>query len=347
LARAAADVVLPRTPIGDDVSVGDYVAARMGREIVDRLVDPLLGGVYAGRADQLSLAATVPQLDVHVRRHRTLLGAARAARATSPAATGQPLFATLRGGLGRLPAAVVAATRERATVRTRATVRELIATPRGYQVVVGDTRTPELIDADAVVLALPGRRAARLLSDVSPQAGVEVSALDYANVAIVTLAYSRVDVPALHGTGFLVPSVEGRTTKAMTYASAKWQHLADSDVAIFRGSLGRYGDERVLHTEDEHLVDIVGADLVALAGVAGRPVASRVTRWGGGLPQYTPGHLDRVRRARSALPPGLVLCGAAYDGVGIPACVRSGREAAAGLLGLLRQSRREREEEGA
>jgi oxygen-dependent protoporphyrinogen oxidase len=335
LTRAALDAVLPRTPVGDDVSVGAYVRARAGDELVDRLVDPLLGGVYAGQADQLSLAATVPQLDAHIRRHRTLLGAARAARAVGVAADG-PVFATIRGGLGRLPAAVVASMP--VTVRTGATVRGLAQTAKGYRVIVGDTRAPEELEVDAVIVAVPARRAARLLSGVAPAAAGVVGVLDYASVAIVTLAYRRADVPALRGTGFLVPAAERRVSKAVTYASAKWVHLNDADVVVFRGSVGRYGDAQVLQRDDADLVSAVAADIAAATGLTAAPVASRVSRWGGGLPQYAPGHLNRVRQARSALPARLVVCGAAYDGVGIPACVRSGREAATTLLGVLRQS---------
>jgi oxygen-dependent protoporphyrinogen oxidase len=205
--------------------------------------------------------------------------------------------------------------------------------------------------ADAVIVAVPARPAARLLSDVSSAAAELVGVLDYASVAVVTLAYRRADMPALRGTGFLVPAVLGRTTKAVTYASAKWAHLDGNEIVIVRASVGRYGDEHVLQRADADIADAVGGDLAAAIGLRGAPIATRVTRWGGGLPQYAPGHLDRVRRARSALPERLVVCGAAYDGVGIPACVRSGRAAAEALLGVLRQSGRGRDgeenEEGA
>jgi oxygen-dependent protoporphyrinogen oxidase len=331
------DLVLPRTRIGEDTTVGAYVGARLGREVVDRLVDPLLGGVYAGRADDLSLAATVPVLHANLGRHRTLIGAARAVRRSGRVPAGAPVFATLRGGLGRLPDAVLAASG--AAVRTQATVRAVSLTASGFELVVGDARSPETVTADGVILAVPSRPAARLLTDIAPDAAREIGVVDYANVAIVTLAYRRTDMPPLHGTGFLVPTVDGRTTKAVTYASRKWSHLAPDDLEIIRASVGRYGDERALHADDEALTATVAGELSTALGLPTRPVETRVTRWGGGLPQYTTGHLDRVRRARSALPARLVVCGAAYDGVGIPACVRSGREAAAQLAGVLRQSR--------
>lgn len=329
LLRAAADLVLPRTTFDDDIAVGAYVAARLGREVVDRLVDPLLGGVYAGRADGLSLLATVPQLAVHVRGHRTLLGAARAAQAATTA-TDAPVFAGLVGGLGRLPDAIAAVLRRTGVeIRTDAMVRGIDQTADGFVLTVGAVPSATQIRARCVVLAVPATPAARLLGVVAPAAAAEIGGINYASVATVTLGYR--DRPgALKGSGFLVPAVERRTTKAATYLSEKWAHLT-GELTVVRASVGRYGDEGDIQRGDDDLVAAVHADLVAVIGVSASPVLSRVNRWGGGLPQYAPGHLDRVRRARSALPAGLVVCGAAYDGVGVPACIRSGRDAAAVL----------------
>ena len=321
LGRAALDRVLPRTPPGDDVSVGRYVAARLGREVVDRLVDPLLGGVYAGRADQLSMAVTVPDLMRTVRRERSLMAAARAA--IRPPTEG-PVFATLAGGLSRLVAAVAVAAG--ADCRTGTTVRELRRTATGWQLVLGSARDPTLLDADAVVLAVPAAPAARLLAGAAPNAALELAGLDYASVASITLIY-RQPVPAA-GSGALVPAVEGRLVKAATFLSAKWPHLRPAvtgGLTVVRASVGRYGDPADLQRDDADLIRAAAADLTAMTG-AGEPIAGRVTRWGGALPQYPVGHLDRAARIRAAvgLQPGLAICGAAYDGVGIPACIASG-----------------------
>jgi oxygen-dependent protoporphyrinogen oxidase len=164
---------------------------------------------------------------------------------------------------------------------------------------------------------------------VAPAAAAEISGVDYASVVTVTLAYSG-PLTGMSGSGFLVPAVERRLTKAVTFLSAKWSHLA-GELTLVRGSVGRYGEEHDVQRDDGDLVAAVHADLVAAIGIERPPVLSRVSRWGGGLPQYATGHLDRVRRARAALPAGVVVCGAAYDGVGIPACVRSGQVAAAVL----------------
>lgn len=333
IARAALDPVLPRTPRGDDVSVGRYVTARLGREIVDRLVDPLLGGVYAGRADELSMAVTVPDLMRTVRRERSLLSAARAA--LRPASAG-PVFHTVPGGLSRLVDAVAEAANS--TLSTGTPVREMRRTAAGWKLVLGSTRDPQILDADAVVLALPAAPAARLLGTTMPAAAAELAGLEYASVAGITLVY-RQPVPS-PGSGLLVPAVEGRLVKAATFSSAKWPHLTPAvsgGLTVVRASVGRHGSPADLQRDDADLVSAATAELSAMAG-AGTPIASRVTRWGGALPQYPVGHLDRVARIRAAvtLQPGLAVCGAAYDGVGIPACIASGERAAGEVVERLR-----------
>jgi oxygen-dependent protoporphyrinogen oxidase len=311
---------------GQDVSVGALVRARLGEPVLDRLVDPLLGGVYAGRGDDLSLAATVPALAAACRTSSTLTGAVRAALSgRSPG--GGPVFATIDGGMSRLVDAVVAASG--VDVRLGESVRELHRLPGGWR--VGG------LDTDAVVLAVPARPAARLLAGVSPAAAAEVGVLDYASVALVALAVRGARLPAL--SGFLVPASEGYAVKALTIFTTKWGHLTPPDgLALLRASVGRYGDTAALGRTDEDLAALVHAELgVLLGGALPVPEWVRVTRWGGALPQYAPGHLDRVAAARVALAdlPGIALAGAAYDGVGIPACVRSGWAAADRLLGSM------------
>jgi oxygen-dependent protoporphyrinogen oxidase len=339
LYRAAADLALAGSPASQDVSVGDLVARRFGREVVERLLDPLLGGVYAGRADLLSLHATLPALAAPAARFRSLLLAARTARPAAPAADG-PVFAGVVGGLGRLPAAVAAASG--ADVWLRTTVRALERTPAGWRLTTGSAADPSYVDAEAVVLAVPAAPAARLLRDVAPSAAAEVGGIDYASVGIVTLVLDG--PPPGRGSGYLVPAVEGRATKAVTFTSRKWDHLSGGP-AVVRASLGRYGETAVLQRDDAELVETVRAELVQAVGPLPPLVDSRVTRWGGALPQYAVGHVERVRRVRAALGglPGLAVAGAAYDGVGVPACARSGREAAqAALAGLAHNGRHDR-----
>lgn len=328
LNRVPLDLVLPGPRLDTDITVGALVGRRLGREVVERLVDPLLGGVYAGRADTLSLQATLPQLVPHLARQRSLLLAARAAL-PRPAATTSP-FATLPAGLGTLPQHLAA--RTAADIRLGTTVRELARTPSGWRLTLGSAAAPEALEVDAVVLAVPAAPAARLLAPVVPTAAAELSGLDYASVALVTLV---LDGPVGgSGSGFLVPAVEGRTTKAVTYFSRKWGHLPQTPFVV-RGSIGRYGEAADLQRTDEELVAAVVQDLAAIAGPVPRVLDSRVTRWGGSLPQYAVGHVDLVRRLRDAVArhPRLAVAGAAYDGVGIPVCIRSGRGAARAVLG--------------
>jgi protoporphyrinogen/coproporphyrinogen III oxidase len=333
-ARLPLDRVLPRTRFDEDVAVGTYVTARLGREVVDRLVEPLLGGVYAGRADTLSFAATMPDLAAAAGRHRSLMDAAREVRAAAARDTG-PAFAGLPGGIARLPPAVAAAAG--AQVRTGVTVRELRRTSAGWSMTTGPTREPEEIAADAVIVAVPARPAARLLEGELPTAAAELAALDYASVALVTLAYPRGAFDGVrHGSGFLVPPIENRVAKGVTISSAKWPWVAAAEpgTVIVRVSIGRYGEQHDLQRDDADLASLAATELADLAGVRGAPIDAIVTRWGGALPQYAVGHRDRVRRIREAVAaaPALAVCGAAYDGVGVAACIATARLAAESIL---------------
>ncbi len=308
----------------DDVSVAAFVSDRLGREVVDRLVEPLLGGVYAGHADQLSLRATAPQIAAL---GDDLLAGAAAARAAATA-TG-PVFAGLVGGVAQLPAAVAAGVE----VRVDATVREIARTGDGWRLSVGPTTDVESISVDAVVVAAPAPAAARLLADTAPDAAFALAAIDYASVAIVTYVFD--EGPDFAGSGFLVPPVDGTFIKAATISSNKWGWVADSGRTVIRASVGRAGEATLLQTGDADLVDRALADLRSAFGVLPDPVDSRVQRWGGGLPQYAVGHLDRVDTIERGIAGvvGLEVCGAAYRGVGIPAVIASGRAAARRLLG--------------
>ncbi|MFJ1704118.1 protoporphyrinogen oxidase [Kitasatospora sp. NPDC088346] len=320
--------------LGPDVAIGAYVAARLGPEVVDRLVEPLLGGVYAGQAREISLKAAVPQLLAVAREGGSLVGGVH--RMLGRATAGGPVFQGLRGGIGTLPQAVEAYCRRAgADLRTDTPVTELRRTRDGWRVRTEDGE----LAADAVVLAVPAPRAAALLRTELPGAAAELGGIEYAGMALVTMAFHRSELTEpLVGSGFLVPPVDGRSIKASTFSSNKWGWLdrAAPDAFLLRTSLGRYREEQALALPDEELVARSLADLAEAVGLRARPYDTAVTRWAGGLPQYPVGHLDRVARIRTAVAAagGLALCGAAYDGVGIPACVASARRAVAELAGL-------------
>ncbi|MFD7683448.1 protoporphyrinogen oxidase [Streptomyces sp. NPDC060187] len=346
LRRVERDADLPRTEVGDDIAVGAYVAARMGREVVDRLVEPLLGGVYAGDAYRISLRLAVPQLYAAARTHTSLTEAVREIQAKAAAAqqTG-PVFMGIDGGVGRLPLAVAESVTARGgEILTGTPVTELRRTgPAGsasderrgsaWRIVAGG----RVLHADAVVLAVPAPAAAALLRAEAPAAATELAAVEYASMALVTLAYRSADATLPEGSGFLVPPVDGHTIKASTFASRKWGWIAERnpDLTVLRTSVGRYGETEVLGRPDDDLVRVSRHDLREATGLDAEPVETRVTRWDDGLPQYPVGHHARVARVREHVGrlPGLAVCGAAYDGVGIPACIASAYAAVDGLGG--------------
>jgi len=321
---------------GDDVAVGTLVRRRFGDAVLDRLVDPLLGGVYAGRADDLSLAATMPGLAAAARKERTLAAAVRAAMAAAPRPAGTPTFATVAHGLGQLPKAVAMASG--ATVRLGTTVRRLEPAGDRWRLHMGPVPQTASVVVDAVVLAVPAPPAARLLREVDGAAADLVGVLEYASVALVTLAYPPgTELP--QRSGLLVPASEGMLIKAATFFPRKWAHHRHTDGPVLvRASVGRFGEEATLHATDNHLAAAAHRDLTRIVPGLPTPQASRVQRWGGALPQYGPGHPDRVAAARDRLPATLRLAGAAYDGVGIAACVRSGQAAARQVAAALEES---------
>ncbi|MEV6508121.1 protoporphyrinogen oxidase [Streptomyces sp. NPDC051642] len=336
LRRIEREADLPRTEVGDDVAVGEYVAARLGREVVDRLVEPLLGGVYAGDAYRISMRSAVPQLYQAAKSHDSLTEAVRGIQERAAAAqqTG-PVFMGIHGGVGQLPLAVAESARARgAEILTGTPVTELRRSgAAGWRVVAGD----RVLDADGVIVAVPAPVAAELLRPEAPGAAAELSAVEYASMALITLAYRRADVELPEGSGFLVPPVDGRTIKASTFASQKWGWIADEnpDVLVLRTSVGRYGETTILERDDTGLVDVSRHDLREATGLDAKPLATRVTRWTDGLPQYPVGHYARVARIREHVGklPGLAVCGAAYDGVGIPATIASAYAAVERLTG--------------
>lgn len=326
--------ILGERPVGHalevpdkDVSVAEHLVPRVGQEVVDRLVEPLLGGVYAGHADQLSLHSTAPQI--------AALGAdplAAAARSTdAPTRTG-PVFAGIVGGMGRLPGAVVAA--GRLDVRTGATVRSISRSGDGWEVHHGPTTDVSTERVDGVVLATPAPATARLLGETAPEAAFALADLEYASMAVVTLVLDG-PVPS-DASGFLVPPVDGTSIKGSTFSSVKWSWLAERAAGrgVLRASIGRAGDSTVLLATDEHVVDLATTDLRSALGTLPDVVDAHVQRWGGALPQYRVGHGGLVATVEQSVAgvDGLEVCGAAYEGIGVPAVIASGQGAARRLL---------------
>lgn len=355
LFRIPLDHVLPQTTIIGDVSVGDYVATRLGREVVDRLVEPMLGGVYAGRSEELSLEMAVPALFRLAKRERSLLNAAKETRQTGAAPSGArrgPVFAGISGGVGRLPIALAERLKRRGVeINLRTAVRSIRRDGAGWRVTTNRKGDREGTYADAIVVATPALSTAKLLRKINPSAAAALDTVGYASVALTTFLYSAQDAtPRVSGSGFLVPPVEGFSVKAATFSSRKWEWVAREgsqgsgragkgrrDYLVVRASLGRYGEPGMLQQSDDDLAAVAAAELSAIAGLPGRPLASKVTRWTDALPQYTVGHRSRMATVREALvdTPGITVCGATYDGVGIAACIGSAQFAAGQVNGYL------------
>ncbi|GAA1924851.1 protoporphyrinogen oxidase [Nocardioides marmoribigeumensis] len=327
MARVEGEPGLPRKILDGDLSVGDLVVDRFGTELLDRVVEPLLGGVYAGHAREISARAAIPQVVALLAGNPSLLHAAEDSLA---AASDDPVFAGIVGGVGRLPQELARGL----DVRLGEPAIELRRTPEGFRVLHGSAYRPSSVDAAAVVVALPPPNASRLLGPLAPAAATVLAEVEVASMAVVTMAFAAEQFPRVEGSGFLVPPVDGRSIKAATYSFRKWDWVcragADKGLVHLRASLGRHREERELQRDDFELVDTVVVDLAAAIGLQSGPVDWHVQRWGGGLPQYAVGHLDRVARIRSAVAavPGLAVCGATYDGVGVPACIASAVAAA-------------------
>lgn len=330
VARVAEDLTRPGSPPNDDEPIGAVIERRIGPEALDRLVDPLVGGINAGDSRRLSLAATVPQLDAAARDpdHPSLVEACRAQQRRAAGAAEAPVFASPRDGMGRLVDALVA---------TMSTVDLVLGTSVE---VVEPARSGWLVDGrevDGLVLALPASVAAALVPPAAAEAKRHLAAIEHASVALVTLAVAADDVGRpLDASGFLVPRVEGLAVTACSWASSKWAHLAAADgTVLLRSSVGRHGDDRALDLDDGKLVERVVDDLGRTMALRGAPSEARVSRWPGSFPQYAPGHLDRVDAIEADLAahaPGIVVAGAALRGVGVPACIRQGGAAASALI---------------
>ncbi|WP_433295135.1 protoporphyrinogen oxidase [Pseudonocardia sp. CA-142604] len=336
LATVAAEPALPLGwERGGDVALGGLLRERFGEELADRLADPLLGGVYSGRVDALGLRATIPALAAALDDGApSLTAAADAATPAPPPARGDapaPVFGALSGGYRVLLDALAA--EADAHVRLGTTVRELCPQETGWRLTLGPTTAPEGLDVDAVVLAIPAPAAARLLSEAAPSAARAAAEIELASSVVVALAYRGEDTAGLPPTsGVLIATGEPLSAKAFTHSTNKWSHLSPDGLVRLRASLGRFGEAATLQVDDAELVRRVRADLATLTGISAEPVAVHVQRWGGGLPQYGVGHLDRVRAIEHGLPAGLAVAGSALHGVGVPACIGTGRAAADRLV---------------
>jgi oxygen-dependent protoporphyrinogen oxidase len=335
--RARADLTSPNDRPGGDESIGALVRRRLGDEVLDRLVAPLLGGIWAGDCDRLSLRVAAANLAAARDRDASLIRGAAALRAEAleQGVADRPVFLAPRRGVSRLVDALAERLGPRLRCGTPVTGLEPVGggwrLETGHSARPAEHRRPAVL-ADRVVLATPAYVSAPLVEAVAPEAAAFLGGIHYASVALVAMVVprDRIDHP-LDGSGFLVPQSTGRLLTACSWMTSKWGHLGvDASIAVLRASAGRAGDGRALAMADDDLVAALVRDLGDTMGLRAAPDEVRVSRWEHSFPQPCPGHLDALGRAERALAdraPGLALAGAWSLGVGIPACIRSARRA--------------------
>lgn len=346
IARMAMDLVLPARRTTGDESLASFFRRRLGREAFDRVIEPLMAGIYAGDAEQISLNATFPRFTEMEHRYGSLIrgmlaGRKAVAQSSRNGAPTPTMFVTLRDGLGDMVRTLVTRIREAGVTlmpERRVTALRVRSSRLGvwtYDVLL---ENGPVVSADAVVLATPAYATADLVRSLSPTAAGLLGTISYASTATISLAYGADEVgSSVRGFGFVVPRVEGRDLLAATWTSLKWSHRAPTSHVLIRCYVGGVGREAILKTDDKTLVRRVREELQSMAGIAAEPTYVEVNRWERGMPQYTLGHLERLETIQVSLSPykGLYLTGAAYRGIGIPDCIRDGSETAGAVVRYL------------
>ncbi len=323
--RMGLDLVIPARRDSGDESVASFVRRRLGSEALDKIAEPMMGGVHVSDPESQSLLATFPRFADIERKHGSLIRGMLAGRRHRPPTTGKPLptFMTLVGGLGTLISTLVEKL-DGCQILTAATVTSLGASADGYRLRLGDGTE---LQADAVVLATPARDAARLLDPVDSTLAERLRSIRYVSTATVSLGYRRDTFPhPLDGFGVVIPSKEARRITACTWTSTKFDGRAPTDGVLVRCFLGSPRDDREARLPDDEIIRVAREEMRELMGVGVEPVLTRVYHWPNGHPQYDVGHLDllaeidRLRAAHS----GLYLTGSSYRGVGLPDCIHNG-----------------------
>ena len=332
--RLAAEYLIPRGAADHDESLASFARRRFGRETYERLIQPLVGGIYTADPEKLSLKATLPRFADMEHRHRSLI---RAAWRDQSAATADPHASGVRYGLFTAPedglASLVGAIEARlppGAVRLRQRIEKVSRAPSGRWHLT-TTNGAAFEPYDAVIVATPGPHAARLVSTLDADLSAEIASIEYAGCVVVALAYARSQIARpLDGFGFVVPLIERRQILSASFSSVKYAGRAPRDQVLIRVFMGGACQSELLDKDDQQLARIAAGELADLLSIAGEPCLVQVSRWERAMPQYHVGHLARVAKIERLIErhAGLVLAGNAYRGVGIPQCIRSGEEAA-------------------
>lgn len=349
LVRMGLESAVPRGSSTGDESLAAFLRRRFGAQAFERVLEPLMAGIYAGDAEHMSLRATFPRFFELEQQHGSVVrGMLAGKRAASPVLTDQPrrtMFVSLKNGLSDLVTALTSRLTQQGVelrVGARAEALRVRSHELGrwmYDLILHDGSA---LSADGVVLATPAYVSAELLRPLTPIAGGLLDMIPYASTATIAMAFPRPSTSAIEGFGFIVPRTERRHLIAATWTSLKWPYRAPSDQLLVRCYVGGVGREDILQLDDEALTAKVGEELAAACGISVEPSYTEVNRWWKAMPQYTLGHLDRLAQLEAAVSryPGLVLTGAGYRGVGIPDCILHGASAAERIVGDLVGGRR-------
>jgi oxygen-dependent protoporphyrinogen oxidase len=335
------ELLHPPRPVGKDETVAQMVERHFGSEVVDRLADPLLSGVYGGDAASLSVRAVLPKFVEMEENYGSLCRAMLAGRRKMAAMksakgyTPKPLFSSLKGGMQEMIDAIVARLNPQ-SIRTGTVVSALTRNGSGWELTT--ERGAERFDA--VIFATPARVASIMLAGIDKQLSADLGGVQYSSSITVTLGYQREDLKMCPpGFGFLVPRSEGTRMLATTFVHTKFPFRAPDNKALVRCFLGGAKDQGVLKMNDEEITALVRKELKQITGLTADPWFVKVYRWDRAMAQYTPGHLERIERIGATLKQmqNLAIAGNFYKGIGVPDCVRTGKEAAQQMAALARE----------
>jgi len=331
--RIASEWFHPRCEVNADESLASFVERHYGEEMVERLADPLLSGIYGGDASDLSLRAVLPRFADMQARYGSLGKALIANRKEAMNPVTRPVFTTLKDGLQQL-VNTISSHLPASCIRSNSEIQSLQAREPGWLI----SSNANVENFDGVIMAIPAHAAARLLEDSRPKLASELRDIRYSSSVTVSLVYDgKVRASLPEGFGYLVPRTEGKRVLAATFAHNKFPHRAPEDRALIRCFLGGTRDLAVLNLSEGEILRIVRAELRQILGIEAEPLFARAYKWKAAMAQYNVGHLEsleRIERQRVSAP-GLFLAGNAYNGIGIPDCVRSGREAASQAIAEL------------
>ncbi|SDI75364.1 protoporphyrinogen oxidase [Alteribacillus bidgolensis] len=334
--RAALDLFLPKSSTNNDQSLGGFFRRRLGSEVVDNLIEPLLSGIYAGDIDRLSLQSTFPQFHQVEQKHRSLILGMKASRPLEKSQEKKTgAFQTLRNGLQSLVDGLENHLDEDAINKNK-TLEQIVPEQSQYKLLFTDGDSKIF---DRVILATPPHVNAKLFNDKETQH--LFSSITSTSVATVAMAFEEEQIPEdFNGTGFVVSKKSDYTITACTWTHLKWEHTAPKGKALLRCYVGKPGGESIVEEDDESIIEVVLKDLNKVMNVNGRPEYYKITRWRNSMPQYEVDHaiqMDKIKNTIQASYPGVFVAGAAYEGVGLPDCINQGEDVIHQLLTSLNE----------